>query len=148
MSSAYGNIDRPVSYDAAKLASLLPIETRTTATSNQPVTVHSLSTLLSDDRGESTLISYLQGLLNAEIESGNTYPQKSPLNLTEFKNYFLSGDVFVIVRGGKDQPMQFSADLEENILGTFYIKPNFPGRCSHVILINPFSFSDQWNRSI
>lgn len=146
MSSAYGKIDRPVSYDAAKLASLLPIET--TAKSNQPVTVHSLSTLLNADRDESALISYLQGLLNAEIEAGNTYPQKSPLNLTEFKNYFLSGDAFVVVRGGKDQSMQFSADLEEKILGTFYVKPNFPGRCSHVILVNFFRFSDPRNRSI
>ena len=140
MSSAYGKIDRPTAYDAAKLASLLPIETKTKF--DHPVTVHSLSTLLQDDRDESSLISYLQGLLNEEIQSGNTYPQKSLLSLTEFKNYFLSGDVFVVVKGGKEQSREFSANLQENILGTFYIKPNFPGRCSHVILFELSQFSD------
>lgn len=133
MSSAYGKIDRPKEYDSAKLESLLPIEN--TTKSNQLVSVHSLATILHQCQDDSKLISYLQSLLNNEIEAGNTYPQKFPLNLSEFKNYFLSGDVFIVVNGGKQFSMDIFDDLENNLLGTFYIKPNFPGRCSHVIVI-------------
>jgi hypothetical protein len=132
MSSAYGKIDRPKEYDSLKLESLLPIESTTKL--NKPVSVHSLSTFLQQSGDKSKLIPYLQSLLNTEIEAGNTYPQKSLLNLSEFKNYFLSGDAFIVVNGGKTSSTNFDDNLEENILGTFYIKPNFPGRCSHVII--------------
>ncbi len=36
-----------------------------------------------------------------------------------FRAYFLSGEAFV-------------AKLEGKVVGTFYVKPNFPGRCSHI----------------
>ncbi|CAF3938842.1 unnamed protein product [Rotaria sp. Silwood2] len=132
MSSAYGKIDRPKEYNSSKLESLLPIES--TTKSNQLVSVHSLTTILQQLEDESKLISYLQSLLNKEIEAGNTYPQKFPLNLSEFKNYFLSGDAFIVINSGKTLSIDFSNNLEKTILGTFYIKPNFPGRCSHVII--------------
>jgi hypothetical protein len=132
MSSAYGKIDRPKEYNLSKLETLLPIES--TTKSNKLVSVHSLTTILQQSEDESKLISYLQSLLNKEIEAGNTYPQKCPLNSSEFKNYFLSGDVFIVINGGKTLSNNFYNNLEENILGTFYIKPNFPGRCSHVII--------------
>ncbi|CAF3781011.1 unnamed protein product [Rotaria socialis] len=130
MSSAYGKIDRPKEYDSSKLELLLPIESLTK--SNEQVSVHSLITILKQLDDESKLIAYLQTLLNNEIDAGNTYPQKYPLNLVEFKNYFLSGDAFIVIKSGKNVPIDFSNDLEKTILGTFYIKPNFPGRCSHI----------------
>ncbi|CAF5038032.1 unnamed protein product [Rotaria magnacalcarata] len=136
MSSAYGRIDRPKEYDSSKLELLLPIESLTKL--NEQVSVHSLITILKQLNDESKLIVYLQTLLNNEIDAGNTYPQKYPLNLTEFKNYFLSGDAFIVIKSGKNVSIDFSNDLEKTILGTFYIKPNFPGRCSHVIM-NIFS---------
>jgi hypothetical protein len=132
MSSAYGKIDRPKEYDSLKLNELLPIET--TTKSNKQVSVHSLATLLQQLEDESKLIAYLQSLLNKEIEAGNTYPQKHPLNSSEFKSYFLSGDAFVVINGGKTLADDFYNNLKENVLGTFYIKPNFPGRCSHVTI--------------
>jgi hypothetical protein len=132
MSSAYGQIDRPKEYNSSKLESLLPIESTTKY--NKLVSVHSLASIFQQSEDESKLLSYLQFLLNQEIEAGNTYPQKCPLNLSEFKNYFLSGDVFIVINGGKTSSKDFHNNLEENILGTFYIKPNFPGRCSHVII--------------
>jgi antitoxin component YwqK of YwqJK toxin-antitoxin module len=137
MSSAYGKIDRPKENNSAKLESLLPIESRTKY--DKLVSVHSLTIVLQQNENESKLISYLQDLLNKEIEAGNTYPQNKALNASEFKNYFLSGDAFIVVNGGKIFSTDFYDNLEENILGTFYIKPNFPGRCSHV-RINMFIF--------
>ena len=131
MSSAYGKIGRPKEYDSSKLESLLPIES--SSKSNQIVSVHSLSAIQSQLSGPSRLKSYLQTLLNIEIEAGNTYPQKFPLDESQFENYFLSGDVFIVLNGGKNVSTDLENNLEENLLGTFYVKPNFPGRCSHVI---------------
>ncbi|CAF3682673.1 unnamed protein product [Rotaria sp. Silwood1] len=130
MSSAYGKIDRPKEYDSSKLELLLPIEN--TTKSNQLVSVHSVTTVLKQLEDESKLICYLQSLLNKEIEVGNTYPQKFPLNLSEFKNYFLSGEAFIVINSGKKLSIDIFNNLEKAILGTFYIKPNFPGRCSHI----------------
>ncbi|CAF1411855.1 unnamed protein product [Didymodactylos carnosus] len=131
MSSAYGKIDRPKDYNATELDRLIPIETTTKY--NKLVSVHSLTSLLREQNiNESKLISYLQHLLNNEIKLGNTYPQKNILNLSEFVNYFLSGDVFIVVNSGKIRFNELENSLEENVLGTFYIKPNFPGRCSHI----------------
>lgn len=132
MSSAYGKIDRPKTFDSSKLNELLPIEY--TTKNNKQVSVHSLAKLWTQSEEDVKLISYLRWLLNEEIQAGNSYPQKTVLNPSEFENYFLSGDVFVVLNGGKTSSNNFHPNLEENILGTFYIKPNFPGRCSHVII--------------
>lgn len=47
-------------------------------------------------------------------------PQREKVNLMEFKNYFLCHKAYVV------------KNLQNEILGSFYIKPNFPGRCSHI----------------
>jgi ribosomal protein S18 acetylase RimI-like enzyme len=65
-------------------------------------------------------------MLNREIESGDTYPYKSVMNDEAFRAYFLSADAFVLrVKNPEDK----SLDV---VLGTFYVKPNFPGRSSHI----------------
>ena len=60
-------------------------------------------------------------LLNYEIETGKSYPFTDQFSEQEFKQYFLSGDTFVLKNG-----------QQGSILGTFYVKPNFPGPCSHI----------------
>lgn len=50
-----------------------------------------------------------------------TYPQLNPLDEAGFKAYFLSHVTLVL----EDQK-------RGEVLGTFYIKPNFPGRCNHI----------------
>jgi ribosomal protein S18 acetylase RimI-like enzyme len=66
-------------------------------------------------------------LLNFIILEGKTYPQKQPLTSTEFAAYWLNQDAFVV--RGVEQGTQHKA---KEILGAFFIKPNFPGRCSHI----------------
>jgi len=61
----------------------------------------------------------VRSLLNRVIGEGQTYPQDRPLSEAEFVAYWASADAFV-VRG------------EGAVLGAFYLKPNFPGRCSHI----------------
>ncbi len=65
----------------------------------------------------------LHELLNLEIRAGNSYPQEKELTLDEFRAYFLGGDAFSVI------------DKNGELLGAFYIKPNYPGRCSHVCLL-------------
>lgn len=60
-------------------------------------------------------------MLNHEIEQGNSYPQEEPLTEAQFRAYFLSHDAFLVRKVSTGQP-----------IACFYVKPNFPGRCSHI----------------
>lgn len=61
----------------------------------------------------------VRSLLNRVILEGQTYPQDRPLSVAEFAAYWVSADAFVVRGAGE-------------VLGAFYLKPNFPGRCSHI----------------
>lgn len=55
------------------------------------------------------------------IEEGETYPAKGPVTFEDFNSYYLSGDTFILYIKETDE-----------IVGSFYVKPNFPGRSSHI----------------
>ncbi|MBX9259028.1 GNAT family N-acetyltransferase [Desmonostoc muscorum CCALA 125] len=69
----------------------------------------------------------VRALLNSVIFEGKTYPQKQPLSQAEFSSYWLSKDAFVVRASVVD-----TTHKPKEILGAFYLKPNFPGRCSHI----------------
>ncbi|MEH1949304.1 MAG: N-acetyltransferase [Nostoc sp.] len=69
----------------------------------------------------------VRALLNVVISEGKTYPQNQPLSPTEFSAYWLSKDAFVVRTSVVDPTHK-----PKEILGAFYLKPNFPGRCSHI----------------
>ncbi|KAH3766149.1 acyl-CoA N-acyltransferase [Pelomyxa schiedti] len=73
-------------------------------------------------RMESQHIPVVRDILNFEIEQGNSYPQENPLSTEEFCNYFLSHEAFVLCHDV----------MQRDVIGAFYVKPNFPGRASHV----------------
>jgi L-amino acid N-acyltransferase YncA len=58
-------------------------------------------------------------LLNEAIVEGQTYPQLEVLDAAGFRAYFLSHEAFVCRVAGA-------------VVGAFYVKPNFPGRCAHI----------------
>ncbi|MDB9528268.1 GNAT family N-acetyltransferase [Oscillatoria sp. CS-180] len=66
-------------------------------------------------------------LFNQIVLEGNSYPQSNPLSVEAFANYWLKGDAFVVRCLSKEQVLDVS-----NLVAAFYIKPNFPGRCSHI----------------
>ncbi|MGJ5675458.1 MAG: N-acetyltransferase family protein [Nostochopsis sp.] len=66
-------------------------------------------------------------LLNLVILEGKTYPQKQPLSPSEFAAFWLNQDAFVVKRAAESATLQ-----SKEIWGAFYLKPNFPGRCSHI----------------
>ena len=69
------------------------------------------------DKHEQELFEIVRHIVN---EEGDSYPQEDMTNIEDFRAYFLSHEVFVVL----DKHTQ-------EVLGGFYIKPNFPGRCSH-----------------
>ncbi len=60
-------------------------------------------------------------LMNQIIEEGRSWPFLDKFDdISTFKAYFCSHDAFVLL------------ESENKVVGCFYIKPNFPGRCSHI----------------
>lgn len=87
----------------------------------------------------------VRALLNYFVDEGTTYPQDHPLSEEEFAAYWMSRDAFVVraVRSsfpdgvtaptpGHHNIAKDSIKQPPEILGAFYLKPNFPGRCSHI----------------
>ena len=107
MSSAYGSI--LTKYQLPD--HLLPIHD--TLSDGTRVLVKALTA------GDAAVQSELHSLLNRIIEEGKTYPHEFMLDEDAFKSYFNVG--FYCVE-----------EATKTVLGGFYIKPNFPGRCSHI----------------
>ena len=59
----------------------------------------------------------IHSIFNEIVSQGTTYPQEQELSLEQFLTYFSTA--FVLV-------------LDSIPIGAFYVKPNFPGRCSHI----------------
>mmetsp|Transcript_10596 Transcript_10596/g.12165 ORF Transcript_10596/g.12165 Transcript_10596/m.12165 type:complete len:198 (+) Transcript_10596:132-725(+) len=72
------------------------------------------------DRNSEEELSLLHSWMEAECRSG-TYPQNTPLSRDQFVSYYCSHTVLV-ARNEKTGA----------VLGSVYIKPNYPGKCSHI----------------
>lgn len=85
-----------------------------------------------------SLLDYLCSQLNKEIEKGDTYPMMDAMPLAYFGPYWFANFGAVMLLGSYDnvQAVKRAAmegkDWEKECLGSFYIKPNYPGRSSHV----------------
>lgn len=85
-----------------------------------------------------SLIIYLCDQINKEIEGGDTYPMIEPFTPHGFADYWFQNFGAVMLLGsidtaaailGADDAQQ---DWSRECLGSFYVKPNYPGRSSHV----------------
>ncbi|CAO3636057.1 unnamed protein product [Mucor hiemalis] len=65
------------------------------------------------------------------MNAGSTYPQENLLDEQQFRDYFLGSDAFVMSKDTAIEP-NTAYDWDDKIIGMFYIKPNYPGRCSHI----------------
>lgn len=79
----------------------------------------------------SQLLSLLSDVFNAEIERGDTYPMLDPVPLERFGPYWFGNFAAVIVAGSVRGAEEVE-DWQGRLLGSFYVKPNYPGRSSHV----------------
>jgi len=102
------------------------------------VTVATLVPFFSPAQVPGRLLSYLCDQLNKEIEGGDTYPMIEPLAYESFGPYWFGNFAAVMLLGdiGGIESVQSmendSCDWSKICLGSFYVKPNYPGRSSHV----------------
>ncbi|KAK6456402.1 uncharacterized protein RJT20DRAFT_128281 [Scheffersomyces xylosifermentans] len=81
------------------------------------------------------LLAFLCDEFNMEIERGETSSFFDTLHIEQFQNYWFGAFAAVMVLG--DSPaLEGAKEWEKECLGTFYVKPNFPGRCSHICTAN------------
>lgn len=75
------------------------------------------------------LIKFLHAEFSAEIERGSTYPMEQPMELEQFAQYwFGTFCVLAILDEEGVEGLQEGRDWARVCLGTFYIKPNYPGK--------------------
>ncbi|KAK5190544.1 Protein spt10 [Exophiala xenobiotica] len=102
------------------------------------VTIATLVPFFSPEAVPKSLLAYLSENLNKEIELGDTYPMINPLPLETFGPYWFGNFGAVMILGdiggieGVQELDRNGADWNKICLGSFYVKPNYPGRSSHV----------------
>ncbi|KAF9268633.1 acyl-CoA N-acyltransferase [Marasmius fiardii PR-910] len=138
--SAYGTIERSESQ-------LVLPSTIWSGNNRIEVTIHHLT--LTTARPLPGLIEYLGAVFAKEVEDGRTYPQEGPIDLESFQKYFFAADVLVAIKRDHErsagQYHSDGAEIEEGIeetrkqrtwedcvVGFYYVKPNYPGRSSHI----------------
>jgi GNAT superfamily N-acetyltransferase len=98
------------------------------------VTVATIVPFSSKHQVPPSLLAYLSDQLNKEIENGDTYPMIETMPVDKFGSYWFQNFGAVMLLGN----IESSAEVVEGknwateCLGSFYIKPNYPGRSSHV----------------
>ncbi|TKA82120.1 hypothetical protein B0A55_01813 [Friedmanniomyces simplex] len=102
------------------------------------VTIATLVPFFSPQQAPYKLTAYLCELLNREIEKGDTYPMMTPMPLSSFGPYWFANFGAVMLLGDIQsveevtQMEERGVDWAKECLGSFYVKPNYPGRSSHV----------------
>ncbi len=101
------------------------------------VTIATLVPFASASGVPASLLAYLCDQLNREIELGDTYPMITPMALSAFKAHWFQNFGAVMLLGeindvDEVKQKEGRTDWAQACLGSFYIKPNYPGRSSHV----------------
>ncbi|GJJ08460.1 hypothetical protein Clacol_002678 [Clathrus columnatus] len=97
---------------------------------------------LAEHNMPSELATYLYETFQAELEKGMTYPQEYPMTSSGFDVYFLGNDVFVgvLVKNtitviSNIEQARDGREWNACVGGTYYVKPNYPGRSSHTKML-------------
>ncbi|EPE35706.1 Acyl-CoA N-acyltransferases (Nat) [Glarea lozoyensis ATCC 20868] len=98
------------------------------------VTIATIVPFSSRHQVPSSLLLYLSDQFKKEIELGDTYPMMNGLPDDKFASYWFQNFGAVMILGNIESADEISADQDwaTQCLGSFYIKPNYPGRSSHV----------------
>ncbi len=112
-----------------------------------PVTIHPRQVTLRDRQTQATIVPfvsknqvppslllYLSDQFKKEIEGGDTYPMIEPMPFEKFVSYWFQNFGAIMLLGSIDGPEEVveGKDWAKECLGSFYIKPNYPGRSSHI----------------
>ncbi|ODN82090.1 hypothetical protein L202_02404 [Cryptococcus amylolentus CBS 6039] len=131
--SAYGAIAAP------KQLGELPILTFPLSTPELALVTYPVAGAEAPDE----LLKYLYSIFSDELDEGITYPQEGPLTYEQFVAYFFAATTIVGViqpvdsegraeTSGGLEGARAGRTWEEAAGGCYYIKPNYPGRSSHL----------------
>ncbi|CAJ2508967.1 Uu.00g139930.m01.CDS01, partial [Anthostomella pinea] len=97
-------------------------------------TIATIVPFISRDQVPASLLAYLSDQFAKEIEGGDTYPMIDPMPLEKFSAYWFQNFAGIMLIGQVDSADEVAEDKDwsRECLGSFYIKPNYPGRSSHV----------------
>ncbi|EXV06315.1 Cys(2)-His(2) zinc finger domain protein and acetyltransferase domain protein [Metarhizium robertsii] len=97
-------------------------------------TVATIVPFVSRHQLPASLLVYLCDQLNREIEGGDTYPMMEAFTVDGFADYWFQTFGAVMLMGNIDcaQDVLDGKDWAKECLGSFFIKPNYPGRSSHI----------------
>lgn len=73
------------------------------------------------------LIKFLHQEFSAEILRGGTYPMEQPMPLDQFADYWFGTFAVLAILDDEGEGLREGRNWESVCLGTFYIKPNYPG---------------------
>ncbi|KAH7883210.1 hypothetical protein F5I97DRAFT_1939055 [Phlebopus sp. FC_14] len=134
--SAYGAISR-----SARI-SYLPSTAWHSAQATSVTTIHHIDQ--SAIKQHTGLFEYLHAVFADEVDKGFTYPQENIRDPSAFEAYFFAADVLIAIADSGAQTedgREVEVDLEqarrarsweECVAGFYYVKPNYPGRSSHI----------------
>ncbi|KAF0468043.1 acyl-CoA N-acyltransferase [Gigaspora margarita] len=105
------------------LKSILPL--RRTLKTNNPILITFVTKTSSP-----SLLNHLHKIFNEIIEEGTTYPQEFFLDYDGFINLFLTHNTFIVLNDNYNE--NNNENWDDKVMGMYYIKPNYPGRCSHI----------------
>lgn len=97
-------------------------------------TVATIVPFASQNQVPLTLLQYLSDQFKKEIEGGDTYPMIEPMPFDRFASYWFQnfGGIMLLGSINSADEVVEGKDWARECLGSFYIKPNYPGRSSHV----------------
>ncbi|KAM3086359.1 Protein spt10 [Clarireedia jacksonii] len=81
-----------------------------------------------------SLLAYLSDQFNKELDTGDTYPIMDTMTHEKFASYWFQNFGAIMLIGN----IESASDVVEGrnwateCLGSYYIKPNYPGRSSHI----------------
>ena len=102
------------------------------------LTIVTLVPFTSADHVPRSLLGYLSDQLNQEIEKGDTYPMLDPIPYNQFGEYWFSyfGAIMLLgdIKSVEETQAMDNAGMNwtKICLGGFNIRPNYPGRSSHI----------------
>ncbi|KAH8595287.1 His(2)-Cys(2) zinc finger-domain-containing protein, partial [Bisporella sp. PMI_857] len=98
------------------------------------ITIATIIPFSSPHQVPASLLAYLSEQLNKEIDLGDTYPMTDTMSAEKFASYWFQNFAAIMLLGNIESAdlVVEGKDWATECLGSFYIKPNYPGRSSHV----------------
>jgi hypothetical protein len=96
-------------------------------------TIATIVPFSSKEQVPQSLLLYLSDQFAKEIEKGDTYPMMETMPAEKFASYWFQNFGAIMLLGSIETPESVveGKDWSKECLGSFYIKPNYPGRSSH-----------------